>query len=279
MAKLDRLGWAAEVSFKCFGLAIGIRTNDAGLLEAIEPFLPPGRRSVRLPVVAKLYSVIGGGAPAARVRRLHLLYGNVQRLARSAELKDVLRALRSDLNCYIAENSPRRLFVHAGAVGWKGRAIVIPGSSFSGKTTLVREFLRAGATYYSDEFTVLDQRGLVHPFTTPLSIRRTTSGSPEMCPAETYGSRIGARPIPVGCVMSTSYRPGAKWRARPVSRAMGVMALLGNTVAARKDPPRTLSVLTKAVAEARIFKSDRAEAKEAVESVLKEMETQPAYLD
>ena len=51
----------------------------------------------------------------------------------------------------------------AGVVGWENRAIVMPGASFAGKTTLVRAWLEAGATYYSDEFAVLDRAGRVHP--------------------------------------------------------------------------------------------------------------------
>jgi hypothetical protein len=31
----------------------------------------------------------------------------------------------------------------------------------------VAELVRAGATYYSDEFAVLDSRGRVHPFPRP----------------------------------------------------------------------------------------------------------------
>jgi hypothetical protein len=34
--------------------------------------------------------------------------------------------------------------------------------SYSGKTTLVSELIRAGATYYSDEYAVIDERGRVH---------------------------------------------------------------------------------------------------------------------
>ena len=64
----------------------------------------------------------------------------------------------------MAAETRERVFVHAGVVGWKGHAIVIPGRSRSGKTTLVAELVKAGAEYYSDEFAVLDAEGRVHPF-------------------------------------------------------------------------------------------------------------------
>jgi hypothetical protein len=272
MEKLDRLGWAAELSFCGFGLAIGIRTNDPGLLKAIRPYLPPGLVPVSNPVVNKVYSILGGGTQTnTHIRRLHILYGDVERLIRTAELPNLFEALRSDVNLYLAENAPLRLFIHAGAVGWNGRAIVIPGPSLSGKTTLVQEFLRAGASYYSDEFAVVDKRGFVHPFATPLSIRSAGSDRQEMRAAEEFGGSIGIRPLPIGCVLATSYWPGGRWKRKEISKGLGVLALLANTVAARKDPSRALSVLSTAVKDAKVLKSHRGEAKEVVESILEEL--------
>jgi len=83
----------------------------------------------------------------------------------------VFEAFETDLQLYVAEMAPRRLFVHAGVVGWRGQAIIIPGRTFTGKTTLVAALVKAGATYYSDEYAVLDVRGRVHPYARPLGIR------------------------------------------------------------------------------------------------------------
>lgn len=276
MAKLDRLGWAADLCFETFGITVGIRTNHAELLKILPLYLPSPCKTVSRLEVDKLYSMIGAGSSARHnVRRFHLLYGNVQMLARSAELSAVLDILRSDINFYLAENAGRRLFVHAGAVAWKGRAIVIPGASLSGKTMLVQEFLRSGATYYSDEFAVLDRRGFLHPFASALSVRGNGSERPEMCPAARFGNAIGVRPLPIGCVLATTYRPGAKWRFKTVTKGQGVLALLANTVAARKDPSTTLSTLSSAIAKAEIFKSERGEAKDIVRDVLNYLARQP----
>ena len=269
MAKLDRLGWAGELSIQTFGLAIGIRANDQALLDLIDPYLPPGSKTISATVVKKLYSIFGGVSPAlAHIRRLHLLYGNAERLARAADLENLFEAFRSNLNLYVAENARDRLFVHAGAVGWKGRAIVIPGRSFSGKTTVVQEFLRAGATYYSDEFAVIDRRGFVHPFATPLGIRDVNSHKQRMHRAEEFGGSTGAKPLQVGCVIATQFRPGARWRRKAISKGLGAWALLANTVAARRSPTRTLSTLSRAVADAQIWRGSRGEAKEVVKAVL-----------
>jgi hypothetical protein len=279
MARLDRLGWAAELFIQTFGLTIGIRANDEGLLHTMGPYLPPGSKTVSAALVKKLYSVIGGVSPApAHIRRVHLLYGNVERLARTAELDDLLEIFRSNLNLYVAENARDRLFVHAGAVGWKGRAVVIPGRSFSGKTTLVQEFLRVGATYYSDEFAVVDRRGFVHPFAAPLGIRDVSSQRQQMHMAEEFGSSIGGRPLPIGYVIATDFRAGARWKPKPVSKGLGALALLANTVAARRNPSETLAALSRAVADAQIVKSRRGEAREVVDAVLGELDKQPLGL-
>src|SRR5919106_963089 len=175
MQKLDRLGWAAGLSVTAFGVRLGVRTNDASILERVRPLLPPGSRHSPDPRVDRLFSLtVGGHDPRRNLRRFHLVYSDSLRLARTLDLEEALSALGTELKLYVAEFARRRVFVHAGVVGWRGRAIVLPGRSGSGKTTLVAELLRAGATYYSDEFAVIDARGRVHPFAKPLSIREGT---------------------------------------------------------------------------------------------------------
>ena len=101
----------------------------------------------------------------------------------------MLEALERDLQLYVAEQALRRVFVHAGVVGWRGRAIVIPGRTMSGKTTPVRALARAGATYYSDEYAVLDERGRVHPYLKPMSIQENGGGRPKKILPEALGGQ------------------------------------------------------------------------------------------
>ena len=65
MQKLDRLGWAAGTCIVSHGLRIGIRVNDAGVLEQLRGSLPPGWKPARTDVVDRLYSLrVGvGGYP------------------------------------------------------------------------------------------------------------------------------------------------------------------------------------------------------------------------
>ena len=172
MEKLDRLGWAAGICFSAYGRRLGIRTSDGQVLEGLLGRLPPVRRPLAFPGVDRLYSLrVGGQEHGSRIRRFHVLYGDTVRLARSMDLEEVFDRLEEDVQLYVARSARRRIFVHAGVVGWRGRAIVIPGRTFTGKSTLVAALVRAGAAYYSDEYAVFDQQGRVHPYPTPLSLR------------------------------------------------------------------------------------------------------------
>ena len=86
----------------------------------------------------------------------------------AATEEDVVQWLCQDIDNTVAQRSRQMLFVHAGVVGWRGLAIVIPGRSHTGKSTLVAELVWRGAVYYSDEFAVLDDTGRVHPSRRPL---------------------------------------------------------------------------------------------------------------
>ena len=68
----------------------------------------------------------------------------------------------------VAFRAPDQIFLHAGAVAYLGRMIVLPAAALTGKSTLVAALVRAGATYYSDQFAVVDEQGRVHPYATPL---------------------------------------------------------------------------------------------------------------
>jgi hypothetical protein len=277
MDKLDRLGWAGGTAFRAFGLRIGIRVNQPGVPEALEEAFPPGWKPTASPVVDRLYSLrLGGSGSKSRIRRFNLLYADSSRVARSMELGPVIERLESDLQLFVAVASPSRLFVHAGVVGWRSGAILLPGRSFSGKSTLVAALVRAGARYYSDEFAVLDARGRVHPYPRPLSIRKNLEDPARRCLVEELGGRVGSRPLPVRLVVLSEYKAGSRWRSRSLSPAQAVLALLGNTVSARLQPEFALTTLRHAVSEAIVIKGARGEAEQAVESILDQLRSRAA---
>jgi hypothetical protein len=178
------------------------------VLPRVEALLPPGWEPCGSPLVDHLFSLrVGGPALGSRAKNFHLLYGGFIRHARSLDLDEVLHALESHLHLYVGEHASNRVFLHAGVVGWRGRALLLPGASRAGKSTLVAALLRAGASYYSDEYAVLDPHGLVHPFARPLSLRSANGAAPRRCGPEELGARAGQGPLPVGLVAGGSMRP------------------------------------------------------------------------
>jgi hypothetical protein len=276
MLKLDRLGWAASLAVESFGVRVGLRaTTERGLARLAER-LPPGWKRARGRVVERLYSLAEGDeGPRRGPSRFSLLYADASRLSRTRDAEGAAEAFESDVQLFVAASARERLFVHAGVVGWRGRALLVPGRSFAGKTTLVAELLRAGAVYYSDEYAVLDGAGRVHPYARPLSMRAEGSGRPRRVSVEELQGaggagppRVGERALPVGLVYVGEYRAGARWRPRRLSGGQGILALLAHTVAARREPARALAVLQKVTARAPVLKGARGEAVLAARALL-----------
>lgn len=268
MRKVDRLGWTAGFAFVCHGVKVGIRTNNANVLKKVKEILPIGWKPLESNVVNHLYSLfMGVDAPPPNFRRHHLLYNGKLRLIRTLDEKALFDVMESMLRLTVAEHTKRRVFVHAGVVSWNGQAIVIPGSSRSGKTTLVTELVKAGATYYSDEYAVLDKKGLTHPYPKMLAIR-DAKGFQTNYAVEKFGGKAGKSPIPIAMVVVTDYKEGARWRPSALSSGKGALEMLLHTVSARRQPEIALTTLNQVASNAVVLKSKRGEAKQTAEAIL-----------
>jgi hypothetical protein len=243
------------------------------MLDSVRAHLPPGWRPAATQVVDTLYSLVsGGGSDNTRVRRFHLLYVGAGRLARTMDVEELLDAFESDVHFRVALTARRYIFVHAGVVGWHGRAIVMPGFSTKGKTTLVQALVRAGATYYSDEFAILDARGRVHPYAKRLHVRGADGEQRRKVAAEALGGRVGTKPLPIGLVAIAEYRETAQWRPRVLSPSEGVLAMLGHTVLARVRPRLALEALERiASSGAIVLKGKRGDAQETAAALLRRL--------
>ena len=272
MDKIDRLGWAAGFSFMSYGVRVGVRTNRPELISQIKNHLPPQARIVRPRYVDLLYSLrIADPSRRRGTRTFHLLYEEFIQIARTEDLGELLSSFKNSVEYFVPQMAPRLLFVHAGVVGWNDRAILLPGRSFSGKSRMVAAMVKAGAAYYSDEFAVIDAEGLVHPYARPLSIRSGEERVGTPTPVETLGGRAAKKPIPVGAVISITYREGARWQPRPLPQGQGILELLSNTVQVRRRPADSLATLKQATANARFLKGTRDEADEIAGKILKQM--------
>ena len=266
MEEVGRLRWVAETSFTCNGARIHVRCNQAAVWNQVIGRLPPHSVVSRPHTAGQLFSLwVAPRRSRSQVRDAHVLYAGSSVVALTNQLKEALDHLESALHFAVA-TAGEHLFIHAGVVGWNGRSIIIPGRSLSGKTTLVEALVRKGATYYSDEYAILNRAGRVLPYPKPLSIRQTGQ-APRRLRGEELGL-VGTKSLPVGWVVITRYRAGTRWSPRLLSPADSMLALLDNTVMARYRSELAMTTLRRAVAGAAGVSSRRDSAQEAAKWLL-----------
>jgi hypothetical protein len=271
MGKTKYLDWGEGIAFTCYGAEFSIKISAPEVAHLLYRHLPPHCRRATANRTQRQYSVIISKTNNQGSIRHNLLYVNSTVLIASASIHQVFNALETDLHLYIAETSPRKVFIHSGVVGWKGKAILIPGSSFSGKSHLVAELVRAGAQYYSDEYAVIDGHGRIHPYLRPLRLRKDEFGRELHCQVK-YPGQTGVSPLPVGLILFCRYRPGSTWRPKSVPPGKGLLELLRHTATARNRPEGTLSILQKMVLRSPVLKSLRGEGREIVDALFYEIE-------
>lgn len=251
-----------RLTFTCFGVCFNLFANQAELMQNALAYLPLECEPCSSPLTTPRYSLLRSTDSR---ETSYQLCRNGRRLFAGGDRRDLLECFGSTVSLDVAEASPLRTFVHAGIVAWGKAAVLIPGRSFSGKTTLVAELVRAGATYYSDEFAVIDRLGMVYPYARPLQVRETGSGRQTQHPVEEFGGIAGIQPLPVGLVIVSRYAPGARWRPRQLSPGIGLLEILDNTVSARRSPAVVLGTLKQTVSDALVVKGVRGEASQVVE--------------
>lgn len=258
----------SEFSFSSYGVTVQVRFNTLEIFDLLLSYLPPGWKycsSVEVDIEYFFVTEILSSC------KKYIVFRNREKLIEAATLEAALDAFDSDLRLRIAVAVQDKLFVHAGVVGWKDKAIVIPGRSFSGKTTLVAALIKAGATYYSDEYAVFDTEGLVHPYSRPLSVRQAQGARAKRCPVEELGGVAGTDPLPVGLIAYTQYEPGAQWKPSQMSPGQAALALLDNTVVARLRPDFVLPIVSTVVCDVLSLEGKRGEVDETATALLRQI--------
>ena len=137
---------------------------------------------------------------------------------------------------------------------------------------MVAELVRAGATYYSDEYAVIDANGRVHPYFKPIELRPEGTNKQTKFDVSELGGRAGKKSLPVALVLITHYRPGATWRPKKLTAGKGVLEMLYNTVSARRAPERALGALRHVAAHAHVLKGVRGDAADVLPAILRSFE-------
>lgn len=260
-----------HIRFQAYGVKVGIEAEKQSHLKEI---------------YSRLGRVFTGGLkPASEseieyrffVKRtrcgVYELYRNDEKTIEESDKEIFFDSVESQIRVTIAEFAREKVFLHAGVIGWKGRAIIIPATSYSGKTTLVAELAKKGALYYSDEYAILDADGNVEPFPKWLSLRGIIDDYTQLeCSVESLGGVSGTETIPVKMILIARYdkkkKSPQKWRPKLLSGGQGMMEILPHTLPIRNKPEFVLKVLNKLVSRAIIVKTVRGEAKEFAETLL-----------
>jgi len=104
--------------------------------------------------------------------------------------------LEQALNWSVAVRTGTYLVFHAAIVAKEGRALLIPGASGQGKSTLCASLVASGWQLYSDELTLLDvETGLVQAHPRPISLKNESiQAMQEFAPDWPFSASYGGTP-------------------------------------------------------------------------------------
>lgn len=263
---------STELTFSAYGTSFALRASGRSLLTAAARRARQlGWRSSKAEGVDVGYSLRRQQSARDEAQGGFELWCGDELIRRASSAKSLLDSFENHAKLETAYRAEGCLFVHAGVVAWNGRGILLPGKSRTGKTTLVEALLRAGAVYYSDEFAVIGTAGRLHPYPLPLSIREGNGSHPRSIDASELGASMGTTSIPLALIIATEYHRGARWRPRFLTKGEALLALMQNTVAARRPPELTMPLLRRAVAGARAIQTARGDAGTVVPRILAEL--------
>lgn len=240
-------------AFVSEGLRFGFQTNRRYLIRKLSSAFTPGSVPIEFADLDFVYSL-----EQESERKSYTAYRESRTLIRRVSLEYALDSISSDLQHAIARYSRKRLFLHAGVIGWRGRTILFPGRTCTGKSTLVHALIQAGAVYFSDEFAIVDALGKVHPFARPLSLR-SPKGRSTVWP-EKEGLKVASGPCRVGAIVATQYKLNGSWCPSHLSPGQATLELLSNTVAVRSDPLRAMRYMGRLASSAIAIHSPRGDS-------------------
>ena len=108
----------------------------------------------------------------------------------------------------------------------------------------------------------------MYPFVTPLGVRENGADRLRLVPVEEIGGWAGSKPLPLGLVALTEFQAEGQWRMRRLPPGRAALALLANTLPARRWPERSLALVQRIVSQVTVIKGTRGEAAAAVPKIL-----------
>jgi len=216
-----------------------------------------------------LYSVLAGKSDVdSRARNYHLLYVNARRLVRTFDLRELMAALRYEIPEVIAHGAKGRLLLHAGAVAFKGKALLMPGRS-RGVATLVAELVRAGGEFYSDRFAQLNADGRLRA--DPFPSMGASEGQADFARREKSRNATRRPGIPVGLIAFMEHQHDGISKPQNLTPGQALLSLLEYAPASWMQPRVSMEILHKLAASVTAVRGHCGEAALLVEPLLQRL--------
>jgi len=165
-------------------------------------------------------------------------------------LGDLIYHLSDRVVFHIADQADAAYCLHAAAVTYQNKAIVIPAQSGSGKSSFTCWLVKNGFDYITDELVLVQDDGKMQGIARPIQIKAHGLKAVEPLIVEPkhvyYGERINAlapsslgatiaseQDVDLGMLLFPQYLPETEFVFQPLSRAEAGMQLMSNYVNAR----------------------------------------------
>ena len=179
----------------------------------------------------------------------------------------VRQRLARRMDYYLGAYARDCAFLHAGIVCHEGRAILLPGISHAGKSTLTAALVRAGAQYVSDDIAVIDRAGRAYFLSRAINLREDVADALDLPSAHMENLHEGT--VPVNAIMLLNYRKNkAVLDMRPLSKGETILRLIANSMNGRHEPETVIRCCTAAVSQAICCEGVRGEAETVAPLIL-----------
>jgi len=246
-----------------FDSYICVEGADANIRDALERYVfPPLPRLTFAPTCAAINLRVDRDAAGFSV------WLNQNLAALAVTLHDAALAAVKALDEAVVHRMKTFKAVHAGAVLIKEKALLLPGLTHAGKSSLVAELLRRGASCFSDEYALIDSEGCVHSYPRPLLLRNGGPLQSLVLPKELHAS-YAIRTAAVGWIMALDYGAGEVWDVHEISQGEAVMLLLRNTPHEMAQSPEMIEFFLRVATNAICYQGRRCDVAEAATHILK----------
>lgn len=266
----------AALELELLGVPVRIEADDAELQARLG--LVYGR-SRAAPAGSALVASLN------RTERGHRIAVDTRAERLEADPTEAVRALNHELLQALMQRCRAHYFVHAAVVVWRGRALVLPGLSHAGKSTLALALLLEGARYLSDELLCFTRAGRAEPLPRALKIRDECvpyfpelagrfagQGEGRFLPFEALPADVLAAPAPVGAIVVPRWSAGASDRPEPLSRGEALLALAAASLNFGTHRELSLDWLAALAGERAAFALEWSDPRAAARALLAELE-------